>query len=126
MISISQTAASIKLELQQKHFIIFGILLYDSFFSNEVASNGLVPSPNVASEKLQGGHCMNIIGWLMLNETLYFICRNSWGKGWGNNGSANPSLPFIFANDGSNGGCCYIPASYILNTNLTFELFSVW
>jgi hypothetical protein len=126
MISISQTVASIKLELQNKHFIIFGIFLYESFFTKEVASNGLVPVPNTVTEKQQGGHCMHIVGWLTLNNTLYFICRNSWGKGWGNNGDANPRWPFNFVNDGSNGGFCYIPVSYILNTNVVFELFSVW
>jgi len=126
MESISQTAAYIKDELLKKHFIMFGILLYDSFLSHEVAINGIVPMPKTSVEKEQGGHCMNIVGWLNLNNTLYFICRNSWGKAWGNDGNPNPPLPFNFVNNGSNGGFCYIPANYILNQKLCFEFFAVW
>jgi len=126
MDSISQTIGFIKDELLKKHFIIFGIFLYDSFLTTEVAANGVVPVPKTSVEKESGGHCMNIVGWLKLNNILYFICRNSWGKGWGNDGNATPQLPFNFVNDGTNGGFCYIPASYILNQKLCFEFFAVW
>jgi C1A family cysteine protease len=35
-----------------------------------------------------GGHAVNIIGWGTDEETgiFYWICRNSWGPYWGNNG----------------------------------------
>jgi hypothetical protein len=126
MVSISQTAGAIKNELQNKHFIMFGILIYDSFFTDNIAINGIVSVPKTSVEKEEGGHCMNIVGWLTLQNTLYFICRNSWGKEWGNDGNPNPPLPFNFVNNGSNGGFCYIPASYILNPKLAFEFFAVW
>ena len=126
MVSVSQKIASIKHELLQKHFIMFGILLYDSFFTNEAAANGIISIPDIAAEKQQGGHCMAIVGWLNLNNILYFICRNSWGREWGNDGNTDPPLPFNFVNDKNNGGFCYIPAEYILNKDLVFELFAVW
>jgi len=66
--------------------------------SNNVASTGIVPKPNIATEKLQGGHCMNIIGYD--DSKQWFICANSWGTSWGNN------------------GLCFIPYVYLLDSNL--------
>jgi len=80
--------------------IIFGFMVYDSFMS--VTKNGLVPMPDLKKEKIQGGHCMNIIGYD--DEIKFFICANSWGTEWGDK------------------GFCYMPYSYILNTKLASDL----
>lgn len=82
--------------------IIFGFMVYDSFMTSSVAKTGLVPMPDLKKEKLQGGHCMNIIGYD--DDKQMFICANSWGVGWGNK------------------GFCNIPYMYILNTSLAGDL----
>jgi len=78
--------------------IIFGFLVYSSFLTRQVASTGMVPTPNVKAEQYKGGHCINTIGY---NDTTQrFTCVNSWGSYWGNK------------------GVCYIPYDYLLNTSL--------
>jgi C1A family cysteine protease len=64
--------------------IIFGIMIYDSFMSSQVASTGIVPLPDITKETLLGGHCVTIIGYD--DNKLCFICANSWGTSWGNKG----------------------------------------
>ena len=67
--------------LTHKVPIVFGCTLYDSFESNAVASNGMVPMPS-ANENQVGGHCMLMVGY----TKTHFIIRNSWGAGWGDQG----------------------------------------
>lgn len=33
-----------------------------------------------------GGHAVKIIGWGVEGKTNYWICANSWGTSWGENG----------------------------------------
>jgi len=33
-----------------------------------------------------GGHAVKIVGWGNENGTNYWICANSWGETWGENG----------------------------------------
>ena len=77
-------------------------MVYESFMTQNVAKTGIVPMPDLKKEKLQGGHCMNIIGYDDTKQL--FICANSWGKNWGN------------------AGFCYMPYMYILNTSLASDL----
>jgi len=81
--------------------IVFGFLVYSSFITDQVANNGIVPMPNLSTETLEGGHCMNIIGYN--DNTKMFTCANSWGTAWGNK------------------GLCYIPYNYILSTTLASD-----
>jgi len=80
--------------------IIFGIKLYDSFFSNYVSSYGVVTVPNMSYEKFRGGHCMTIVGYDDMVNGGSFIVANSWGASWGYKGFA------------------YIPYSYMANPRL--------
>ena len=80
--------------------IIFGFMVYESFMN--VTKNGLVPMPDLKTERIQGGHCMNIIGYN--DDNKMFICANSWGIEWGDK------------------GFCYMPYMYILNTSLASDL----
>jgi C1A family cysteine protease len=81
---------------------IFGILLYTSF--DNIGSDGLVPVPN-KNESLLGGHCMTCVGY---DDGLQrFIVRNSWGTNWGDK------------------GYCYIPYSYMSDSNNTFDLWTI-
>lgn len=101
-IFIKQDIDSIKAALSNYNSpIIFGFLVYDSFMTSAVSNTGFVPIPNTQKENLQGGHCMNIIGYN--DDIKYFICANSWGVSWGAN------------------GYCYIPYEFLLNPNLGFD-----
>ena len=94
---ITQDLTSLKMCIYTyKVPIIFGIMIYSSFYNT--GSNGIVPTPNITKDTLEGGHCMNIIGYDDVKK--WFICVNSWGKSFGNNGK------------------CYISYSYILNSDL--------
>jgi C1A family cysteine protease len=78
--------------------IIFGFYTYGSFYNSK---RGVIPTPNVLTEKVQGGHCMLIIGYN--DATQRFTCANSWGSSWGDR------------------GLCYIPYAYLLNSNLAAD-----
>lgn len=80
--------------------IIFGIRLYDSFYSSYVSTYGVVPVPNTGREKFRGGHCMTIVGYDDMVNGGSFIAANSWGNTWGYKGFA------------------YLPYSYVTNSRL--------
>jgi C1A family cysteine protease len=121
--SVPQNEKDIKGALLANKFIIFGISVYSSFMTNQVAKTGIIPMPNISREANQGGHCIHIVGWCKLNNQTYYIIRNSWGKSWGNDGSVIPITNF--SNNGTNGGFAYIPATYVLNPNLAFEFMAI-
>lgn len=63
--------------------VVFGFSVYESFESDKVAKTGIVSKPR-KSERLLGGHCVDQVGY---DDTKkWFICRNSWGTGWGDKG----------------------------------------
>jgi C1A family cysteine protease len=77
--------------------VVFGCSVYDSFESNDVALTGLVPMPE-EGERPVGAHAMLCVGYD--NDQQLFIVQNSWGADWGDKGS------------------CYMPYSYLGNSNL--------
>lgn len=83
--------------------IMFGILVYDSFMSEKVATTGIIPMPNTTTETLLGGHCISMVGYD--DNKLCFICANSWGTSWGNKG--------LF----------YLPYTYTIDSNLAGDFF---
>jgi hypothetical protein len=96
---VEQNLTSIKTCLQTYNIpIVFGLILYSSFMTTTVTTTGVVPLPNVNKEKLQGGHCMVLVGYNDTTQT--FLCANSWGTSWGMK------------------GYCSIPYTYLLNTKL--------
>lgn len=64
--------------------VIIGFTVYASFVSNAVARTGNMPYPNVAKEKVLGGHAVLLVGYDMSRQV--FIVRNSWGQYWGDKG----------------------------------------
>jgi hypothetical protein len=74
--------------------IIFGIKLYDSFYTSYVSSYGVVPHPDVSHENLRGGHCMTIVGYDDMVNGGSFIVANSWGNTWGYKGFAY--IPYTY------------------------------
>jgi len=88
-----------------KQPILFGFNVYSSFLTQQVATTGQVPTPKTSTDKLEGGHCMLIIGFN--NTTSKFICVNSWGSGWGDK------------------GLCYLSYDYLTNPNLASDFCSL-
>lgn len=75
--------------------VLAGIDVYESFESNKVAANGIVPVPK-PTEKNLGGHAILIVGYN--DAKKWFICRNSWGESWGDKGYFY--LPYEFFTKG--------------------------
>jgi C1A family cysteine protease len=67
-----------------------GIVVYESFESDEVARTGIVPMPQ-PGERVMGGHAVAGYGFELTSEGVG--CRNSWGD-WGVAG--NFTLPFDY------------------------------
>lgn len=89
---------SIKQCLIMKLPVVIGVLVYDSFQSNQTAKTGYIPYPNVVTEQLLGGHAVTVVGY---DDTLnHFIFVNSWSEAWGNRGIG------------------YIPYAFVSNNNL--------
>ena len=80
--------AAVKNALASGYPVVAGFVAYESFY--DITSNGLMSYPNINNEQLLGGHAICIVGY---NDNYggitgngRFICKNSWGSSWGNNG----------------------------------------
>lgn len=92
----------IKSQLAEGLTFVFGIKVFESFESDEVAATGIVPMPDLRKERCLGGHC--IAGVDFDNTKAAILCDNSWGENWGF------------------GGKFWLPYSYITNTKLANDL----
>ena len=110
--SVDQDLALIKASLAQQLPVVIGFTVYESFESDAVAANGVVPMP-ANSEKVLGGHAVDIAG---VNDTTapwsgippqYFLMRNSWGTGWGVS------------------GYFFMPFAYVLNQELADDFWVI-
>ncbi|WP_238473218.1 C1 family peptidase [Desulforamulus profundi] len=64
--------------------VVTGMLVYESFESDEVAKTGTVPIPYTETEQLLGGHAVLVVGY---DDTKQWaVVRNSWGENWGDQG----------------------------------------
>jgi C1A family cysteine protease len=70
---------------------VFGFTVYDSFESQDVASDGHAPMP-AADEQVLGGHAVVAVGYDDANQ--WFFVRNSWGDQWGMKGYF--TLPYAY------------------------------
>lgn len=62
--------------------VVFGMTVDDQFMNT--GTDGMVPAYNAANSTDPGGHCTVIVGY---NDTEQrYICQNSWGTIWGDNG----------------------------------------
>lgn len=72
-----------KLCLYNGNPFVFGFTVYESFESSAVTATGIVPMPQ-SGEQIIGGHAVLCVGYDDSREA--FLCRNSWGTGWGDQG----------------------------------------
>src|SRR5205085_7612477 len=83
---------------------VFGFSVYSSFMSHAVATTGHAPLPNPHAEEMEGGHAVAAVGYDDAHHR--FICRNSWGTGWGMKGYFT------------------LPYAYLLDANLSDDFWS--
>jgi C1A family cysteine protease len=80
--------------------IVFGFLVNESFM--RIGGDGMMPEPE---GKIVGGHAVAIVGYDDTKKLI--IVRNSWGEEWGDH------------------GYFYAPYSFILNTDICSDLWTV-
>lgn len=103
--SVAQSLSQMKGCLASGFPFVFGFSVYESFESDEVTKTGVVPMPDLANEKLLGGHAVVAVGYQ--ESAQRFIVRNSWGTGWGMSGYFT------------------MPYAYLLDTHLTSDLWTI-
>jgi C1A family cysteine protease len=102
---VTHSLPEIKLCLSLGNPVAFGVVLYESFMSDEVARTGNVPMPNLQTESAIGGHAIMAVGYEDSKNAL--IMRNSWGTSWGDR------------------GYFYLPYEYITIPNLAADFWSI-
>ena len=102
---ISQDINSMKNCLLSGKPFCFGFLVFPQFKSYQAYKTGVINMP-ILGEKPIGGHAVICIGFD--NSRKVWICRNSWGSGWGINGNF------------------FMPYDYLLNPSLTSNLWIIW
>lgn len=103
--SVSQNIADMKGCLASGYPIVVGFTVYESFETPQTATTGVIPLPNPSSEKVLGGHCVMVVGYD--DASHVFVCRNSWGTGWGQ------------------AGYFTMPYSYLIDNNLASDFWTV-
>lgn len=74
--------------------IVFGFSVYESFESDQVARDGVVPMP-APHESILGGHAVMLVGYDDANQR--YRVRNSWGASWGDGGYC--TMPYAYIED---------------------------
>jgi C1A family cysteine protease len=96
--------SDIKEVLSSGYPVAFGISVYESFESPQVAQTGMVPVPG-PDEQMIGGHAILAVGY---DDSLgAYIMRNSWGAGWGL------------------AGYFYLPYDYVNNPGLASDFWTM-
>jgi len=102
---VLQTLSSLQGCLYSGQPFVVGILVYESFESQQVANTGYVPMPNVNKEQLLGGHAVICVGYNTTKKV--WIMKNSWGSGWGDR------------------GYFYLPYNYLLSNTLASDIWKI-
>lgn len=87
--------SGIKQALAQSKPVLIGMVVFESFETQEVAATGLLPMPKSNEENL-GGHAVLVVGYD--DEKQVLIVRNSWGVEWGDKGYFY--MPYSYVNSG--------------------------
>ncbi len=105
-VQIEQTTTAMKTVLANGYPFVIGFNVYESFWNT--GSDGIVALPDPKKENLDGGHAVLVVGYKQINGQLYWICRNSWGKEWGDN------------------GYFYMPERYLANSDEADDFWAVY
>jgi C1A family cysteine protease len=73
----------VKDSLAQGKPVIIGIAVYSEFMDDDARETGEIPLPGYGSRK-QGNHAVLVVGYDDYQQK--WICRNSWGRNWGDRG----------------------------------------
>lgn len=101
-ISVPQDQASIETLLSKNFVIVFGFLVYNSFYA--IAGNGKLRMPSKGETPI-GGHAVVLVGYD--RSQRLFIVRNSWGTNWGDKGHF------------------YMPYEYVLDPARAFDFWVI-
>jgi cathepsin B len=71
-----------------------------------------------ASGSYAGGHAIKVIGWGREGDTEYWICANSWGETWGENGFFKIAMSEIDADTAAYG--CTPDSSALVGEEFSF------
>lgn len=80
-LAVQRGLKSLKQCLYDGNGVVFGIMIYESFMSEEVTRTGVVPMPDVKNEECIGGHAVCLVGWDDSKES--FLVQNSWSESFG-------------------------------------------
>ena len=80
--AIQQSGYQMMSCLAEGYPFLFGIVVFDSMMSDEVAQTGQVPLPTDGDSQV-GGHALCCVGY---EHKSHWIFQNSWGPKWGDKG----------------------------------------
>jgi C1A family cysteine protease len=103
-LSVPRTVSVIQNCLAAGYPLVIGFTVYESF--ENIGSDGMMPMP-AASEAVLGGHAVMVVGYKQINGHLHYICRNSWGRSWGDK------------------GYFYMPFEYLLNPDYADDFWTL-
>lgn len=103
--SIEQTREGLQTALSMGFAVQFGMTVYQSMMSNEVAKTGQVPMPQGPSDQVVGGHAVLLVGYD--NHSQKYRVMNSWGYDWGKY------------------GYFYLPYQYVESTDLASDFYTI-
>jgi C1A family cysteine protease len=89
---LTQTLSQLKGCLAEGFPFVFGFTVYDSFESQQVATDGHAPMPGAGEAQL-GGHAVLAVGYDEGKQ--WFKVRNSWGSTWGDGGYFTLPYPYL-------------------------------
>ncbi len=101
---VPRVLAHMKACLASGYPFVLGFTVYESFESDEVAQNGVMPMP-APREQVVGGHAVVAVGYD--DKADRFRMRNSWGSDWGVKGYFT------------------MPYAYLLNENLSDDFWKI-
>lgn len=106
---VNQDRVTIQAALAGGQPVVFGIEVFKSMMSDEVAESGIVPMPTANDEPL-GGHAIMMVGANNSSQQYKFL--NSWGENWGQKGFG--FLPFSFVESSMTASDFYVIDSVML------------
>lgn len=101
---LQQTLVQLRACLAEGFPFVFGFSVFASMEDDRVKRTGKVPLPD-PGDSLLGGHAVAAVGYD--DSDQLFIFRNSWGRGWGDEGYG------------------YLPYAYLVDPGLAADFWTV-